>query len=141
MMPIYTCILIAFICAAMNHLGIIKAAEELIGHRVPILNCAKCSTFWFTLVHGISHHGALGHHRYFVYTLATAFAMAYVAIWIELLMGGIDWLYNWIYDEIYPTAADSADNATAAEREKSPGDADADGADSAVSGLQQDIKN
>ena len=125
----------------MNHLGIIKAAEELIGHHVPVLNCAKCSTFWFTLVHGIGHHGALGHHRYFVYTLAMAFAMAYVAIWMELLMGGIDWLYSRIYDKIYPTAAEGTDNAPSAEREESTCDADAGGADCAVSGMQQEIEN
>jgi hypothetical protein len=109
-------ILIAFICAAMNHMGLIATAEKVLHCKLPVLNCPRCSAFWLTLgflgCHGMTTEGT-------VVAVAVAFAAAYLAIWMELLMGGIDRLYMMLYDKIYPTAAGAADDTPAAEREGS----------------------
>ena len=99
----------------MNHLGLIAAIERLANHPLPILNCSKCSTFWLTLMHGIVCHCGLQSHRCVIMAFAVAFLMAYVAIWMELALGVIDKMYNYVYNKIYPTATDTTTNAPDAE--------------------------
>ena len=131
-------ILIAFICAAMNHMGLIAAAERVLHCKLPVLNCPKCAAFWATLgfwlvaipggeapgtAAGNAPDTAAGEAPGMttdgtVVAVAVAFAAAYMAVWMELAMGGIDRLYLMLYDKIYPTAADAADDAPAAEREE-----------------------
>lgn len=112
-MFIITCLLIAFCCTAMNHLGLVGAAERLLSHPIPVVNCSKCSTFWLTLMHGVCYHCGFS-HRCLVMAVAVAFLMSYIAIWMELAMGCIDKVYYRIYDALYPAAANAADAADGA---------------------------
>ena len=118
-------ILIAFICAAMNHMGLIAAAEKVLHFRLPILNCPRCSAFWLTLIAKaitlelFEPLEPLNFLPLAIGAVAIAFVASYLAMWIELAMGGLTQMYNYVYDKIYPTAANAAGNATAAEREES----------------------
>ena len=108
-------ILIAFICAAMNHMGLIAAAERVLHCRLPVLNCPKCSAFWMTLGFWlIGNPVGKPMNIMAIQAVSVAFLAAYMAVWMELAMGGIDKLYMMLYGKIYPTAAGAADNAPAA---------------------------
>ena len=97
------CLTFAAVCA--NHLGLIKAIEGVIKHRLPIVSCDKCLTFWLVLVFCIC--GGCEAVR----SVSVSFLSAYVATWLRLLMAFIDKLYNSIYDKIYPTTDTAADGA------------------------------
>lgn len=99
---------IVFVCVTANHLGLIKAVEEVTGRDLPVINCPKCSSFWATLAYGcynIATYGTLAT------VLAISFLASYSAIWAELLEGFIDTLYLKVYGKIYGTE----DDATAAD--------------------------
>lgn len=114
-------ILVAFICAAMNHLGLIAAAEKVVRHRLPVLNCPKCSAFWLSLATAVPALAAQATDERagaMMGAVLTAVAMsllcAWIAVWMELLMGGIDLLYNRLYDTFYSTADTDTDDALGA---------------------------
>lgn len=137
---LYDYFLLAFVCAAMNHMGLIAAAEKILGHSLPVLNCAKCSTFWITLGYGVVHWKALvSPYDSAVPIAALSFAFAYVAVWLDLLMGGVDIIYLRIYDAFYPTAAGAADSAPAAETDNGSDSADAGRPDDAMPALREDV--
>ena len=115
----WNAVAIMFICVAMNHMGFISAIEREVGHELPILNCTKCSSFWLTLVY------SLYTTKVFIASVAMAFLLSYVAVWLELLMGLIDSFYLKFYEKIVPAAG--ADTLTA--------DPDKGNADDAVSEL------
>ncbi len=109
-------LMIVFYATAANHLGLVAAAESVIRHRLPVLNCPKCAAFWSVIVYGV----AVANFSLFtlhssLQILAVAFLSAWSAIWLDLLMGIIDQLYIKLYDKIYPTAdttdADALDTA------------------------------
>ncbi len=109
-------LMIVFYATAANHLGLVAAAESVIRHRLPVLNCPKCAAFWSVIVYGV----AVANFSLFtlhssLQILAAAFLSAWSAIWLDLLMGIIDQLYIKLYDKIYPTAnttdADALDTA------------------------------
>ena len=109
-------LMIVFYATAANHLGLVAAAESVIRHRLPVLNCPKCAAFWSVIVYGV----AVANFSLFtlhssLQILAAAFLSAWSAIWLDLLMGIIDQLYTKLYDKIYPTAnttdADALDTA------------------------------
>jgi len=95
-------LMITFSVVAANHLGLVAAIERTIKHRLPIVNCPKCMTFWTVLAYGIatvpaaSASGIIG-------IISVALLAAWAAIWLELAMGFIDQLYLKAYDKIYPT--------------------------------------
>ena len=96
---------IVFVCVTANHLGLVSAVEDAIGHRLPVLNCPKCLTFWTTASYGaLNVIGALA-------VLAISFLASYMAIWLELAEGYVDTLYMKLYGKIYITS----DNAPAAD--------------------------
>jgi hypothetical protein len=103
---------IVFVCVTMNHLGLIKAIEENTGYEFPILDCPKCSSFWFTLLFSVVTS------RHVLTPLAVSFLASYTAIWLELLEGYIDTLYLKLYGKIYEnsndTTASDADNGNSA---------------------------
>lgn len=110
--------LIAFICAAANHLGLVAAAERVIRHRLPVLNCAKCSAFWATLACGVFSSGEPTSTVVEAVTvLATALLMAWLAVWMELAMGALDVIYNKVYDTLYPTAGGGGNDPLSAGQE------------------------
>ena len=86
---------IVFICTTANHLGLIEAVEGVIHHRLPILNCSKCASFWSVLVYSL----LVGREP--IASVAVSFMSAYAAVWLVLLYGYIDTLYNRWYENIY----------------------------------------
>ena len=93
---------ILFVCVTMNHLGLISAIEDVIGARLPIVNCPKCATFWFTLAYGLWAGG------FPLQVLAISFFSSYLALWLELGMGMTDYFYRKLYGKIYSEANDTA---------------------------------
>ena len=97
-------LMIVFSATAANHLGLVAAAESVIRHRLPILNCHKCAAFWSVIVYGVAVANCSLFTIHFYLTLfAAAFLSAWSAIWLDLLMGIIDKLYIKVYDTFYPT--------------------------------------
>lgn len=97
---------IVFACTAANHLGLVSTIEEVIGRRLLIVNCCKCASFWGVLFYGcynIAAHGAGS----VITVLAISFLCAYLAIWLELVMGIVDYYYNKVYGKIYTTSDDA----------------------------------
>ena len=99
-------------CTSANHLGLIAAVESLLHHRLPVVNCPKCFTFWSTLAYllacflvgddALLRGGPIAANLPAVpRMLAVSFLAAYSALWLELIMYFIDTIYNSIYDTIY----------------------------------------
>lgn len=91
--------MIVFICTSMNHLGLIDAIEKAVGFKIPIVDCCKCSTFWFTTAYLLCEFKGIG----IIAIIAIAFLACIVAVWLELAMGYIDTLYNKAYERIFNT--------------------------------------
>jgi len=92
---------LVFVCVTINHLGLVKAIEEVSGYELPVINCPKCSAFWVTLF----YTSFLS--RQVISSLAISFLASYTAIWLELLEGYIDTLYMKLYGKIYETSDDT----------------------------------
>lgn len=77
-----------------NHMGLVEAIENVIGFKLPILNCAKCCTNWlvffYTLMCGIG----------LIQCVAISLCSAYCAMWFELLLGMFSTQYNKIYENL-----------------------------------------
>lgn len=95
-----TDLMITFAAVAANHLGLVSAIERTTKHRLPILNCPKCLTFWAVTVYGTL--SGPEHPRDIIGVCAVALLLAWAAIWLELAMGFIDQLYLKAYDTVYP---------------------------------------
>lgn len=85
-----------------NHMGLIEAIEGVIKHKLPIINCSRCLTFWSVLICLVCCRTTAKHWPVIV---ATSFLAAYAATWLELLFGIIDKRYERIYKKTYPEAA------------------------------------
>jgi hypothetical protein len=98
-------LMIVFSATAANHLGLVAAAESVVRHRLPVLNCPKCAAFWLVLIYGCSVccDSIAALPPAISEILAAAFISAWSAIWLDLLMGIIDQLYIKVYDTFYPT--------------------------------------
>ena len=101
-----------------NHMGLIEAIEGVIKHKLPIINCSRCLTFWSVLAVLITSERT-SDIRHIPVIVATSFAAAYAATWLELLFGIIDKQYERIYKKTYPEAdketAEAGAGATHAE--------------------------
>lgn len=84
---------IVFVCTAMNHLGLIRAIEDVSKMEIPIINCPKCLTYWSVFAYELWYVGLSD----IPMVLAISFLCSYLAIWLELIMYAIDTLYNRIY--------------------------------------------
>lgn len=118
-------LMLVFSAVAANHLGLVAAAESIICHRLPVLNCPKCAAFWLVLAYGFGYEICFTttrhfvdvndmvayHFEYILKLIAVAFLSAWSAVWLDLLMGIIDQLYIKVYDTIYP-ATDTTDPDT-----------------------------
>ena len=109
-------LMIVFSATAANHLGLVAAAESVVRHRLPVLNCPKCAAFWNVIVYGIAEaNSSLFTVHFSLTVLAVAFLSAWSAVWLDLFMGIIDQLYIKLYDTFYPTTdtpdADALDTA------------------------------
>ena len=97
-------LMIVFSATAANHLGLVAAAESVVRHRLPVLNCPKCAAFWSVIVYGVAvANSSLFTLHSSLQILAAAFLSAWSAIWLDLIMGIIDQLYTKLYDTFYPT--------------------------------------
>ncbi len=115
-------LMIVFSATAANHLGLVAAAESVVRHRLPVLNCPKCSAFWLVLIYGFGceiNFTTTYHFEHILELITAAFLSAWSAIWLDLLMGIIDKLYTKLYDTFYPTtdttdtdALDTADTVS-----------------------------
>jgi hypothetical protein len=92
---------IVLVCVTANHLGLVKAMEEVVEQELPIINCPKCSSFWWSLVYTLY----LTHD--IITSLAISCLASYIALWLELLEGYIDTLYLKLYGKIYTTSDDT----------------------------------
>lgn len=101
---------IVFVCVTMNHLGLIGEIEHIYGHRLKVVNCPKCATFWATLLYCL--WGISSFYGDIILVLAISFLASYIAIWLELLEGIIDTLYNKVYEKIFATDGDVTDPAS-----------------------------
>lgn len=97
---------ITFACVAANHMGLIGKLEENMG-EIPIIDCPKCFAFWSVLAYGLWHVGFSD----LPVILAVSFLVAYIATWLDLFMGIIDYFYMKIYEKI--TATDNGDTTSA----------------------------
>lgn len=88
---------IIFVCVTANHLGLISAIEGVTKTKLPIISCPKCLTFWCVLAYCL-----VCCHCVATTALAISFLSSYLAIWLELIEGTIDFLYKKIYEKIYP---------------------------------------
>ena len=118
-------LMLVFSAVAANHLGLVAAAESVVHHRLPVLNCPKCAAFWLVLAYGFGYEICFTttrhfvdvndmvayHFEYILKLIAVAFLSAWSAVWLDLLMGIIDQLYIKVYDTIYP-ATDTPDPDT-----------------------------
>lgn len=97
---------IVFVCVTANHLGLIGKIESLVGTKLPIVNCPKCSSFWFSVVWYIGKMG-FSVIPQIPSVLAVSFLASYLSQWLELLEGYIDIKYMSIYETIYDTSSDT----------------------------------
>ena len=93
---------IVFSCVTANHLGLVSKIEEIYGESLPVVNCPKCFSFWSVMAYGMVYCFSNGDISP-IMVLAISFLSAYFALWLELFMGYIDYLYSRIYDTIYGT--------------------------------------
>lgn len=84
----------------VNHMGLIEAIEGVIRHKLPVINCSSCLTFWSVLVVCLVSCDDIA--TYWTIIVATSFFAAYAAQWLELLFGIIDKQYDKIYQKTYP---------------------------------------
>ena len=92
---------VVFFSTAVNHLGLIQAIERVVHHRLPVVNCPKCLSFWSTFAYGVSGDGITAAlPSVLPRLLAISILCSYLAICLELLMYAIDTLYNRIYVKI-----------------------------------------
>lgn len=95
--------MLVFTAVMINHLGLIEAAEKVIKHEIPIVNCCKCLSFWLVLAYMLFNGYSV------INSIATSFLCAWLATWIELLMGVIDYYYTKIYENFYSETTDTED--------------------------------
>lgn len=85
------------VCVVLfNHMGLKDAVEDVTHYKFKILSCAKCGTFWSVLIFML-----LRHHP--ITSITVAFALSYMAIWFELLLGFLSKVYEDTYDKIQTT--------------------------------------
>ena len=90
-----------------NHLGLVEAIEGVLKHQIPILNCSKCASFWAVLIYTLVTGCGL------IASVAVSFVCAFLAVWLELLLGGIDVIYGRIYENLFTEEAGGAPNTEA----------------------------
>lgn len=86
-----------------NHMGLCEAIEKIIRYRFKVLSCAKCGTFWAVLIASLVEGGPI------IRSVAMSFVMAYMALWLELLLAVMAKRYESTYDKISEAEADKAE--------------------------------
>lgn len=96
-------LLLTLSCTLANHLGLVEAVEKVIKHKIPILNCSMCASFWCVLLYSLFNGRAV------IVSVAVSFLCAYSAVWLELLCGFVDVIHDEIYENLYAEKTDKAD--------------------------------
>lgn len=100
---------IVFICTAANHLGLIQAIQTVAKcNQLPIVSCVKCFSFWAVLCYCLVGGSGV------ITSFSISFLCAWSAIWLDLFMGMIDYLYIKVYEQIYPTTDETDTDALCA---------------------------
>lgn len=88
-------IMIVLISVLFNHLGLCQAIENVIKHKIIVLNCSKCLSFWSVFLYSLyfTSYGV-------ILSLFIAFISAYCALWIELMFGLIDNYYTKLWQKL-----------------------------------------
>ena len=86
-----------------NHMGLCDAVERVTHYKFRILSCSKCGTFWSVLAYLLftSHN--------VIESFTAAFALSYLALWFELLLG----LMSKVYETCIQTTEADSDKAGA----------------------------
>lgn len=87
-------------CTLFNHMGLCEAIEKNIKHKLPIMNCVKCLTFWSCFIYMVLTIYDI------LLSLFIAFIMSYISLWLEMFLGYMTIIYNKICDEIYTSEKD-----------------------------------
>ena len=98
-----TSLMLMVIVVLFNHMGLREAVEKVLGYKFRILSCAKCGTFWLSLMF------LVGNGTHLIASIMLSFVMAYIALWFELLLAVMAKCYESTYDKISETKADEAD--------------------------------
>ena len=106
---------ILFACTSAKYLGLTEELENVLDIRLKVLECAKCLTFWTSLLFLLT----FGNDGLIV-SLAVSFLNAWLAVWLEMLMGYVGTLYDKVYEKIYPSTADD-DTDTADDESRAGG--------------------
>jgi len=102
--------MIVFSCVTANHLGLIAAIEGIVKHKLPVINCGKCFSFWAVMTYGfLTCTDLFREPTKMISMTAASFLSSYAATWLQLLFAFIDKQYGRIYGKIY-SAADTADD-------------------------------
>ena len=94
---------IVFSAVTVNHLGLVGAIERITGKKLWVVDCPKCLSCWLVAAHLLLTGTPL------LKTCFLALLSAYAAIWLELLEGVTDRLYDVIYGKVF-SAAHTADD-------------------------------
>ena len=95
--------MLVFAAVMINHLGLIEAVENIIKHKIPVVNCCKCLSFWLVFAYMLFN----GYNV--INSVAMSFLCAWLATWFELLLGVIDNYYLRIYENICTKTATTED--------------------------------
>nr|UVN00117.1 MAG: protein of unknown function DUF1360 [Bacteriophage sp.]UWD62286.1 MAG: Protein of unknown function (DUF1360) [Bacteriophage sp.]UWD76849.1 MAG: Protein of unknown function (DUF1360) [Bacteriophage sp.]DAW11920.1 MAG TPA: Protein of unknown function (DUF1360) [Caudoviricetes sp.] len=98
-------IYIMLIAVLFNHLGL---AEIITFHskKNVVLNCSKCLTFWTTLGYSLFITG-----QGVIPSLFYSFTLAYLALWVELLLNVFNYYYTKSYGKIYQAEDDTTSSS------------------------------
>lgn len=92
------------ICVVLfNHMGLCEATEKVLHYKFKVLSCSKCGTFWLTLIALLI--GGMG----ILESVTLSFVMAYLALWLELLLAAMCRFYEKQYDKISKADAHKAE--------------------------------
>ena len=97
--------LIMLICVLANHLGLIEGVEGVIRTKLPIINCPKCSTFWFASTYMVITSDSI------ICAIVYALFLAYASIWMEMLFGLIDKQYDKLFAQIFGESSDGSSSS------------------------------
>lgn len=95
---------IVFVCVTANHLSLVQTIEKILNLELLIINCPRCFTFWSVLAYELWSVGFSD----IPLTLAISFLCSYIALWLELFEGFLDFLFSRIYEKIYPDSGNDA---------------------------------
>ena len=93
--------MIVFSATLANHMGLVEAVEKVIKHKIPVVNCSRCLSFWLVIVYSLLCGTDV------IHSVAVSFLSAYAALWFELSLGLIDNIYKDVYKSSFTPETDT----------------------------------